>query len=52
MNDCIFCKEFNTEPNDISISEIHISSVGYYKYGCPINFCPYCGKKLKIFKKD
>lgn len=49
---CKYCKEFIEEitrtyqKQKISIVEICVGYDGYYKYECPINYCPNCGKLL------
>lgn len=50
MKDCQFCRELNKEKTEIDIKDIFIhGDCGYYKWSCPIRYCPYCGKKLKKY---
>lgn len=49
---CMWCDDLNTEPNEMSVSEIRISGAGYFNYGIPIIYCPACGKKLDKYADD
>ena len=46
---CYWCDILNSEPNNISVSEVRISGAGYYNLGIPIIHCPYCGTMLKKY---
>ena len=44
MKICKYCKELNEE-RYVVIEEVYVDG-GYFKWPCPIRFCPYCGKPL------
>jgi anaerobic ribonucleoside-triphosphate reductase len=52
MEKCQYCKDLNTEKEEMKIVEIYIQRAGYYGYRCPIKYCPNCGKILDKYKDD
>lgn len=47
---CNCCERLNTEEERIRITEIYISTAGYYNFYANIIFCPECGKILKKYE--
>ena len=48
---CTYCKDLNSEPNEMRTETLYLNPSGYYNYHIPIRYCPYCGKILNKYKK-
>lgn len=52
---CLVCKELREDRTKHPSSIIHITEIridgAYYNWGCDINYCPECGRKIEADKK-
>lgn len=50
MKECEVCKELNYDRKKHPSSIVHVTEIkvdgSYYNWGCDINYCPECGKRI------
>ena len=49
---CSYCDRLNKEVYEAEITQIKLQWDGWYRFNCPIIYCPSCGRKLKRYPKD
>ena len=49
---CKYCEGLNEEKEEIRMEEIYIEAWGYFRYECPVKYCPNCGTILNKYKKE